>query len=100
MSDLECPYCGAENNICHDDGFGYEEDVAHEMECGWCEKSFTFQTHISYNYYPQKAECLNTGVHQLGDWITLWRHEGKTSERRHCATCDYIERRIRSTQEE
>lgn len=27
--DVECPYCEEWNEICHDDGFGYEEGVAH-----------------------------------------------------------------------
>ena len=26
MYDVECPYCGAEIEINHDDGYGYEED--------------------------------------------------------------------------
>ncbi len=27
MKDINCPYCDAELDICHDDGFGYEEGV-------------------------------------------------------------------------
>jgi len=30
---VNCPYCGAEQEICHDDGYGYEEDVLHQQEC-------------------------------------------------------------------
>ena len=59
MNDLECPYCAEELKINNDDGFGYEEDTAHEMECYECGKKFTFQTHISFSYYPEKADCLN-----------------------------------------
>lgn len=65
MSDLNCPYCNAELSVCHDDGFGYEEGVNHQMECGYCEKSFVFQTSISFYYEPAKADCLNDGKH---DW--------------------------------
>lgn len=36
MSDLYCPYCDAGLEVCHDDGFGYEEGVAHEMCCKEC----------------------------------------------------------------
>ena len=25
-SDVECPYCGAEQEINHDDGYGYDEN--------------------------------------------------------------------------
>jgi len=61
--DLECPYCEKELNICHDDGFGYAEDVKHQMECDNCGKSFVFQTSISFYYEPEKADCLNDGNH-------------------------------------
>lgn len=63
--DLECPYCGHGNDVCHDDGAGYDEGVFHEMECGYCEKYFTFQTSITFYYEPSKADCLNGGEHEL-----------------------------------
>ena len=62
--DLECPYCETELEICHDDGFGYEEGVKHQMECWRCEKSFVFETSISFDYDPEKADCLNDGNHE------------------------------------
>ena len=61
--DLECPYCEEELEICHDDGFGYEDGVKHQMECGHCDKSFVFYTSISFYYEPEKADCLNDGKH-------------------------------------
>jgi uncharacterized protein with PIN domain len=61
--DIKCPYCKEELNISHDDGFGYEEDVKHEMECLNCGKLFVFETFISFHYEPQKADCLNDGKH-------------------------------------
>ena len=64
MSDLQCPYCEEELEVCHDDGFGYDEDEAHEMECSECSKLFVFNTVISCDYYPQKADCLNGSKHQ------------------------------------
>ena len=30
-------------DINHDDGYGYEEDVTHEQECSNCEKTFVFR---------------------------------------------------------
>jgi DnaJ-class molecular chaperone len=63
MSDLECPYCEKDCDVCHDDGFGYEEGVKHQMECPHCEKSFVFETSISFYYEPEKADCLNDGKH-------------------------------------
>lgn len=60
--DLECPYCEQELEICHDDGFGYEEGV-HHQECPHCGKKFVFETEISFYYKPYKADCLNDGKH-------------------------------------
>ena len=65
MSDFNCPYCDAELDVCHDDGLGYEEDVKHEMQCGVCDKNFVFETSIMFHYEPKKADCLNTGSHNL-----------------------------------
>ncbi len=65
MNDMECPYCGAENEVCHDDGHGYAEDQRHEHECWYCKKSFVFTTSISFSYYPEKADCLNGAPHKL-----------------------------------
>ena len=63
MKDLECPYCGKELEVNHDDGFGYEEGVRHKMECEHCGKSFVFETSISFYYESEKADCLNDGKH-------------------------------------
>jgi hypothetical protein len=59
MSDLTCPYCGHEQAVCHDDGFGYEEYQMHEVECGGCEKLYYFFTKISYSYDSVKADYLS-----------------------------------------
>lgn len=61
--DIECPYCEQDLDICHDDGFGYEEGVKHQMECSHCGKSFVFETSISFYYEPEKADCLNDDNH-------------------------------------
>lgn len=63
--DLACPYCGAGNDVCSDDGDGCEEDVYHEMECQACKKNFTFKTTITYSYEPYKSDCLNGDNHEL-----------------------------------
>jgi len=63
MKDLECPYCEQELEINHDDGFGYDENEKHQMQCEHCDKHFVFETEISFYYYPEKADCLNDGKH-------------------------------------
>jgi hypothetical protein len=65
MNDVECPYCGAEQEICHDDGYGYEEGIAHQQECGDCCMTFVFLTSIRFYYRVEKADCLNGGEHKM-----------------------------------
>jgi hypothetical protein len=62
-ADLECPYCNADLEVCHDDGFGYGAAVPHEMTCCKCDKSFVFFTSISFSYEAEKADCLNGSPH-------------------------------------
>ena len=93
MNDIECPYCEASNEVCHDDGQGYEEDKAHEMQCSDCGKNFVFHTAISFDYTPGKADCLNGSPHQFSDWRRRWEHEDKAMEDRRCKDCDHTERR-------
>jgi hypothetical protein len=83
MKDIECPYCGHEQDVCHDDGFGFEEDVAHEVECHECEKSYVFHTSIMYDYSASKADCLNGSPHDLEV------HDGRLYKREQCRDCDY-----------
>jgi len=83
MSDLECPYCGVDLEVCHDDGEGYEEDILHEMECHVCEKSFIFTTAIIFYYKPKKADCLNDGKHIFKPTNTF----PKECTRMECETC-------------
>jgi hypothetical protein len=93
-ADLECPYCGAGVKICHDDGFGFEEDVPHEMDCPVCEKTFVFHTWISYSYHPEKADCLNNGEHEWGNWNKVHGLPGpRETQRRSCKACEKDEER-------
>ena len=64
IPDVECPYCGAGQDICHDDGQGYEESEIHQQECEKCEKIFAFTTSISFFYDVNKADCLNGEPHK------------------------------------
>ena len=61
-NDVKCPYCNKGQEICHDDGYGYEENRAHQQECE-CGKIFSYTTSISYYYEASKADCLNDGHH-------------------------------------
>ena len=83
--DIECPYCGAEQEINHDDGYGYEEDTAFEQECGSCEKTFAFTASIIFMHEAKKADCLNGGEHKYKPTMTVPRRYTKM----HCVDCDH-----------
>jgi len=75
--DIECPHCKHKQEVCHDDGFGYEEDVLHEVECCGCGKEYGFLTSIYFSY---EAQCIE---HDLIDSVL---HEGW----QHCTRCGYF----------
>jgi hypothetical protein len=85
MSDMQCPYCGADQRVCHDDGYGYEEFVKHEHTCSKCEKVFVFETAISFSYKAAKADCLNGSDHELA-FRRSWPRE---YSRMCCSNCDH-----------
>lgn len=83
MSDVKCPYCNCEQEINHDDGYGYEDGGEFEQECIDCEKEFKFTTSISFNYtvYCQDEDH---DMEPFGDkWPNMFE----------CTKCDYFERR-------
>lgn len=82
--DIECPYCGTYQEINHDDGYGYEEDTAHNQKCGNCDKTFVFYTSISFYYESQKADCLNGAEHEYEVSCTVPRRYSKMV----CKHCD------------
>lgn len=87
--DMECPYCGEEQEVCHDDGHGYAEDKRHEHDCSKCGKIFVFTTYISYHYTPYKADCLNGEPHRLKK-TTIFPPYWPDAV--HCQDCDYEKR--------
>ena len=93
MSDLNCPYCGADCEVCHDDGDGYDEGRRHEMTCHSCDKNFVFTTSIHFYYEPEKADCLNDAPHELELTSTFPREFARME----CKHCDYSRK---STEEE
>lgn len=84
-ADLECPYCGADQEVNHDDGGGYEEGVTHQQECDECGKTYVFTTSISFSYWPEKADCLNDGgEHKWKPTMTAPKYFTKMR----CTMCD------------
>ena len=89
MSDIQCPYCDADQEINHDDGYGYEEDKLHEQQCGKCDKYFTYSTMASFYYTPYKADCLNGAEHDLQPVI---HHPKMFPDWVRCKCCGYEKR--------
>lgn len=82
MIDVNCPYCNKGVEINHDDGYGYEEDVAHQQECS-CGKTFVYYTSISFSHEAYPAECLNGAEHDWKPTHTIPRQYAKME----CSMC-------------
>ena len=91
--DLQCPLCGEWQQVDHDDGMGYDQDVMHNQECSDCGNIFGFKTYISFSYDPVKTDCLNDGNHK---WKLSHTYPRKFSQ----MYCDFCEERRDLTEEE
>lgn len=84
--DVECPYCGEWQDICHDDGYGYDEYTVYNQECEYCDKTFVFRIIIFLDYEAKKAPCLNGGEH---NWENIKGYpELFFEQKRRCSVCD------------
>lgn len=92
MRDVECPYCGKEQEIDHDDGYGYDEDELYQQECINCEKVFGFYTYISLSYEVEKVPCFNGSSCEMVE-RRYKLNIGNFSEQiiRQCKYCDKTE---------
>ncbi len=81
MGDVKCPYCETEQEINHDDGYGFEDGVEFTQECTNCRKKFKFTTEISYDY-----EVFCDGEHDMQQSPIL-EHNDLWS----CSKCDFYE---------
>ena len=83
-SEVECPYCGTDQYVDHEDGYGYEEDVLYNQECVKCRKYFTYTTMITYTHEAYEADCMNDGEHVWEPTVTY----PIEATRMRCKTCD------------
>lgn len=86
LQDVRCPYCNEWQEINHDDGYGYEENIRHEQECSDCGKVFTFNTYIIFSYEAYMAPCLNGELHDLENVTHFPKHWPNWSR---CRNCEY-----------
>lgn len=85
MSDVKCPYCSHWQEINHDDGYGYDEGETHEQDCVSCNKTFNFETTISYSY---EVSCLN-GEHDMD--VEEMEIRGRKFLVKECRRCDFYD---------
>ena len=57
--DVECPYCGVEQEICHDDNYGYDEGELHQQICPECERTFAYETSTIVSHEAFAAPCID-----------------------------------------
>lgn len=55
-SDVECPYCDKWQEICHDDGQGYDQSMTNIQECNDCGEDFKFAADFIITYEAKKLE--------------------------------------------
>jgi hypothetical protein len=79
MSDVGERYCQHEQEICHDDGYGYDEDE-NEQYCTSCNKEFIFITSVSFSY---SVYCSTYNDH---DFAEVSKHGYEQ-----CKNCEYYE---------
>lgn len=84
MSDALCPYCGHEQSICHDDGYGYEEGARHEQGCSNCGREFEFLTSIVLDY-----EIYCKGDHEWCEWRTFNGETYRVCSRGSCEATEF-----------
>ena len=89
MDDVKCPYCNKDQEINHDDGYGYAEDRLYEQECWSCEKTFVYETTISFYYDATKADCLNGAEHPFKKVMS---HPNPYPDHVRCPECGKEER--------
>ena len=83
MEKVKCPYCGFEQYINHNDGYGFREDEVHFKACPLCDKYFAYETTVTYSYDVRKCDCQNDGNHQ---W-ELTMTSPKCFSNMHCTEC-------------
>ena len=82
MSDLTCPYCGAEQEASPD---SYDPDVLHEQECSECGKVFGFEIEYYPSYTECKLPCSNGEPHK---WVKMMGYpEEYFRDKKRCVYC-------------
>lgn len=97
MTDIKCPYCGAEDDACISDIWEIEGDD-NELECGSCEKEIIVNAQVTINYEVKRSDCKDDS-HVYIEWVgsiidqeTLnrWARDPILSKYRDCNEKPYL----------
>lgn len=69
MSEIKCPYCGAEDDDCVSDLWEYE-GYDNESECASCEKPLIINAEVTVSYEAKRPECEDDN-HSYGEWVRM-----------------------------
>lgn len=54
----KCPHCGSDFSISENEAWHlYDDDDAHEVECGGCDLPFTVATHTTYAFSTDEQDA-------------------------------------------
>lgn len=87
MKDIECPYCGHEQEEPDD---CYEPNTNYEVECNKCEKVFHARCEYTRYWDTSPTPCLNDGKHDWKPLRGIGMPDEYYAERRRCSYCDDV----------
>lgn len=82
MTDLNCPYCNAEQDV-DTEYYDGQEDTRYEHECSECKKVFVYTMQTHFTFEPYKSDCLNGSQHKY----KLTKTWPKEFSRMQCEDC-------------
>lgn len=98
MSEITCPYCEKNYELCMDDGWGCAEDQRYEEQCPNCEKKFIFYSSWEVYFSTYKTDCLNNLTeHQ---WKKIPNHQTIYNDHQLCTICGEDKKGDRYTDEQ
>lgn len=98
MADVQCPYCGEELDVCHDEGQNYSED-GELNSCDGCDKEIMIFTSVSYYYEsgckPKDHDLIIDFERINSEGLEKYRdsHYWIECKREFCNYCELVEKK-------
>lgn len=88
MTEIKCPYCGAEDNDCVSDLWEVEGED-NELECGACEKQIIVNAEVSVTYEAKRMDCVDDQHEYENEWKRYdYEDQNHSLWSRDCKNCD------------